>query len=245
MVATINDWFLVKACGLVRTKEFIQTVCINTTIAIAKNVDFITPATYDFTSFACQYANARVSSCCIFHTCTNKWSLRTQEWYRLTLHVRTHQGTVSIVIFKEWNHSCTDGYNFFWTNVHVVNLIRCNFQYVMTTTTSYVFISKVTFSIDWRVRLGNCHAFFFISCHIYNGISYTNFYNFVCIGACTIDFFYFTVWSLNETEFIYLRIVRQGVDQTDVWTFWSFNWTHAAIVRVMHVTNFEACTLTR
>ena len=71
MVTTVNDWFLVKACGLVRTKEFIQTVCINTTIAIAKNVDFITPATYDFTRFSCQYTNTGVCSGCIFHTCTN------------------------------------------------------------------------------------------------------------------------------------------------------------------------------
>ena len=220
-------------------------VCINTTIAIAKNVDFITPTTYNFTRFTRQYANTRVSSCCIFHTCTNKWCLSTQKWYRLTLHVRAHQGTVSIIIFKEWNHSCTNRYNFFWTNVHIVNLIWCNFQYIMTTTTSNMFSCEVPLCIKRRVCLGNCHAFFFISGHVYYAIRYAHFNNFIGILAFTIHFFYFTVWCFDEAKFVYLCIVGQGVNQANVWTFWSFNRTHTTIVRMMHVTNFETCTLTR
>ena len=108
-----------------------------------------------------------------------------------------------------------------------------------------MFSCEVTFLIKWRVRLGNCHAFFFICCHVYYAVRYAYFNYFISISTFAIYFFYFTVRSFDETELVYFRVVGQGVDQTDVWTLWSLDWTHTAIVRMMHVTNFEACTLTR
>ena len=53
------------------------------------------------------------------------------------------------------------------------------------------------------------------------------------------------VRSLDETKLVDAGKGGQRTNQTNVWSFWSFNRTHAAVVRRVHVADFEASALTR
>ena len=53
-----------------------------------------------------------------------------------------------------------------------------------------------------------------------------------------------TVRGFDEAEVVHHGVRCEGVDKTDVRTFRSFNRAETAIVRVVNVTDFEACTFT-
>lgn len=55
---------------------------------------------YDAAVFA-RTQTPESQGCLIFHPGPDERSLGTEERYSLTLHVRTHEGTVGIVVFKE------------------------------------------------------------------------------------------------------------------------------------------------
>ena len=69
---------------------------------------------------------------------------------------------------------------------------------------------------------------------------------FFAIGGEVIDmighatFLDLAVRRFEETEIIDARKRRQRRDQTDVWTFRRFDRANAAVVRRMHVADFEA-----
>src|SRR5690606_885911 len=69
------------------------------------------------------YGYTRVFRYNAFNTSTYQWLISTQCWYRLTLHVRTHQCTVSIVVLKERDQSSSHRYDLLRSNVHVLHLI--------------------------------------------------------------------------------------------------------------------------
>src|SRR5699024_10129200 len=57
------------------------------------------------------------------HTGTNIRCFAANQWNSLLLHVRTHQGTVSIVMLQERNHGRTNRNHLTWRHVNVVDAI--------------------------------------------------------------------------------------------------------------------------
>ncbi|MNW69117.1 hypothetical protein D3C74_480490 [compost metagenome] len=57
----------------------------------------------DHTATASYGSNTGVNRYSTFHTGTYQRLVSTQGWNRLTLHVRTHQCTVGVIVFQEWN----------------------------------------------------------------------------------------------------------------------------------------------
>ena len=51
--------------------------------------------------------------------------------------------------------------------------------------------------------------------------------------------FNFTVRRLDEAVVVDAGVSRKRGDQTDVRTFWSFNWADTTVVRRVNVSNFE------
>ncbi len=49
-------------------------------------------------------ANARVNGCLVLHTCSDERTLCLEERNCLTLHIRAHESTVSVIVLEEGYH---------------------------------------------------------------------------------------------------------------------------------------------
>src|SRR5690606_18806899 len=72
------------------------------------------------------HAHAGVLRHVALHAGTNQRLLGTQGGHSLTLHVRTHQGAVGVVVLEEGNQRGRDGHHLLRADVHVVNLVSGN-----------------------------------------------------------------------------------------------------------------------
>ena len=165
----------------------------------------------------------------MFHTCTNKWTMWVHKRYSLTLHVGTHEGTSTVIVFQEWNARSRYRNNLTWRYVSVVNLATVNHHSFTLDTSDNLIAYKLTI-LD-LVCLSDYVIIFFICWHILNFI-------------CNFAIHNLTVWSFDEAIFIYLCISCKVRNQTDVRSFRCLNWTDTSIVRVVNITHFEACALT-
>ena len=171
--------------------------------------------------------------CLVFHTSTNERRFRIDQRNSLTLHVGTHEGTVGVIVFQERNTCCRNGNYLFRRNVHVI-YTRCWIFLVNPLVTSHDnFFSKSAICVQFRVSLRYCVFIFFIGSQPNNFVG-----NFT---SCTVNL---TVWCLNETILVEVSVRRQVIDQTDVWPFRCFDWTHTTIVSVVHVTHFISSAVT-
>ena len=123
----VNARTLVNTGVLVRTGVFGQVVNIDTGFTgdhfffvyfnnNAAGVDII-----NCTTTLRYYCYARIFRYYPLNTGTYQRLISTQSWHGLTLHVRTHQGAVSIIVFQEWNKRCSNRYDLLWRNVHILN----------------------------------------------------------------------------------------------------------------------------
>ena len=119
-------------------------------------------AGYDAAVF-CQDADAGVTSRLVFHAGTDERSLCAQQRYCLALHVRTHEGTVGIVVFQEGDHGCTDGNDFLRRYVHEVDAVSPEFTGIFTVTAGNAFVDEMAIFGQRFVGLGDDVLFFFIS----------------------------------------------------------------------------------
>ena len=65
------------------------------------------------------------------------------------------------------------------------------------------------------------------------------------ISFVTFPFLHDAIRRLDEAEVVHARVAGERRDQSDVRTFRRFDRAHAAVLRVMHVADFEAGALTR
>ena len=165
-----------------------------------------------------------------FHACSDNRSFGNQQGDALPLHVRTHQGPVRVVVFQEWNQGSRDRNQLLRGNVHVVNLVRFNFQELSTISHRNSRGGEFSMAIHSGVRLGNDEVFLLI-CGEEIELS---------LHATIL---YLAVGRLDEAELIDFSKCRKTRDQSDVWTFRSFNRTNPTVVGRMHVTDFKARTL--
>ena len=59
---------------------------------------------------------------------------------------------------------------------------------------------------------------------------------------CNLAIYNFTVRSFDKTVLVDSGKGCQRVDQTNIWPFGRFNWTHTAVVRGVHIAYLKACT---
>ena len=228
---------LVDTGVLVRTGVFGQVINVDTCFArihlVFVNFDNDTGSIHvlNGTATFSNGSNTGVNGNSTFHTGTNQRLISTQSRNRLTLHVRTHQCTVGVIVFQERDQGRTDGYHLLGGYVHVVNLVTAEQAGFAFATAGNQIFYKVAFVIQVGVRLSDNVVAFFDSRQVVNFVSYNT------VG-------HFTVRSLKETVFVSLCVHGQGVDQTDVRTFRRFDWTYATVVSRVYVSNFEACTFT-
>ena len=118
----LDDRPLVDAGAGVGTAEFLQLV--NALFAfIFRNDDLIGIDIGDDPVAGADARAAGVPRYAVLHAGSDIWRMRIQQRYGLTLHVRAHQGTGSIVIFQEWNTCGRNRNDLFRRNVRQFDLI--------------------------------------------------------------------------------------------------------------------------
>jgi hypothetical protein len=93
-------------------------------------------------------------------------------------------------------------------------------------------LGEVTLDIDWGVGLGNDELFFSVSSQVDDFVSHA-----------TVD--NLAVRRLNEAVLVDSGVGGECTNQANVWTFWSLNRAHTAVVGGVNVSDFETGTLTR
>ncbi|MNE36365.1 hypothetical protein D3C80_1301730 [compost metagenome] len=93
--------------------------------------NFVSRRTFDNSVVLGDNTYARVFCRFMLHSCSDERSFRNKEWHRLTLHVRSHERTVGVIVLKERNESRRNRNYLFRGYVHVVNPITRHRQDVI------------------------------------------------------------------------------------------------------------------
>ena len=191
--------------------------------------------TKNSTGFLCKYANTGIDCCLCFHTGSNYRSLCCKKRHCLTLHVGSHQRTVSIIVLQERNQRCSYREYHLRRYVHVVKHTFFIFLCFFAETTGYVLMNEMSFFIQRLVRLCYMIVIFFICCHVNNFFRYDR--------ICRIFFIDSAIWSLDESIFVDSCIGCKRVDQTDVRTFRCLDRAHTTIVRIVDISYLKSCSV--
>src|SRR5690606_12748801 len=110
------------------------------------------------------------------------------------------------------------------SDVHVFYFTWLKNRKVSSLTGSNLIFSKVSFVIQWDIRLGDLCLILFL-----------------CTKECIIlkvysTLFYLAVRSLDKAHLIDLGVYAKSRDKTDVWSFRSLDGTKTAIVAIVYVT---------
>ena len=160
--------------------------------------------TLNDTGLFCNDADTGVYCGLYFHTCSDNRSFCSKKRHRLTLHVRSHQRTVGIVIFQERNQCCRYGEHHLRRNVHEIKLASLVFLCLLAVTSGYISVDEVSFLVQRFIRLCNVVVVFLICRHVD--------YFFCDDRILRIFFIYLTVWSLDKSILIDPCIGCKGVD---------------------------------
>ena len=76
-----------------------------------------------------------------------------QQRHCLTLHVRTHERAVGVVVFKERNKACCHGYELFGAYVHIVYHVAAELFYVLAVTAGDALLDKPAVFVQQLVCL--------------------------------------------------------------------------------------------
>ena len=108
----------------------------------------------------------RVTCKLTFDTCTYNRSFTLQQRNCLAHHVRSHQRTVSIVMFQERNQRCCNRGNLLWRYVHQLYLIRSYNRIIGILTGFYFVADESSVFIQRCITLSDNLLFFFFGCKV-------------------------------------------------------------------------------
>src|SRR2546425_4628074 len=123
IVTLAHYWSLVDTGTGIRTHKLAQAIGVYLTLFV-HNIDLASRSRDNFAIDLADYYLARVDSYLPLNARTADRRLRPQQRHRLTLHVRTHQGAVYVVMFKEWNERSGYTHRLARRYVHVVHVVR-------------------------------------------------------------------------------------------------------------------------
>ena len=173
------------------------------------------------------------------HAGTDVRSGGVNQGHGLALHVRTHQGTLGVVVLQERNQGCGDGDHLARGHVHVVDHLD---GHVCRSTEGAVEVAGtgddgmgthhvaigigrhelVRIGIERRVSRGDDVILFLVSGHPVDLIR----------RDAVLDA---AIRSLDEAVLVHTGVQREGADQADVGAFGRLDGAHAGVVRVMDV----------
>ena len=234
MLAGDHDRFLVVAVALIAALELGQMICASGTVFFAHNN---ASGIYELDNAVCfgKNTDAGVDRSFDLHACTDCRRICCKKRHCLTLHVRTHQGAVCVIVLQEGNQRCCDREDHTGRDVHIFKDALIIRRSLCAVTSGYIAVYKVTVFIQFRTRLRDMVIIFFIRSHIYDFVRYTG-----AVGVCLVDL---SVRSLNKAVLVDAGIACKGVDQTDVGTFRSLDRAHSPVMCIVNVTDLKSCAV--
>ena len=241
LVASSDDRFLVDAGVLVGSSEFLQHVSLHIGVernqslgigAVVADDDLQCIGIFHHTFALSAQHSAGVESHTAFETGTHDRHFGIQQRNCLTHHVRSHQRTVSIVVFKERNQGCSDRSDLVSGHINQVHLFLRNDRIVGQVTHLHIVFQHMIL-IHRRGCLSDIFFFFFLCTQINRILVEHHF---------TVH--HAAVRSLDKAQMIDLGEHAERGNQTDVRSFRSFNGTQTTIVGVVNVTHLETGTVT-
>ena len=174
----------------------------------------------DHASFLRQHGVTGVKRSVLLHAGTHHGSLRLQQRHSLTLHVRTHQRAVRVVVLKVRDQGGCHRHHLARGNVHVLHVSRC-YQHGLTgtiaCTAENLVLSEGAVNGQRGVCLRNNDALLVISSQITH-----------LVGDLAV--FNHAVGGLNKAVRVNAAIGCQRTDQTNVRAFRGLNGAHTAVV---------------
>ena len=179
----------------------------------------------------CHYHSAGIARDNIFHASSDKRSVRLHQRHGLTLHVRAHQSTVGVIVFKERDQRRGNRDNLLWTDVHQVDLIfRQQRRFAVYPAGDQIINDLAVLQRD--VGLGDDVLGLFHRRHVNH-----------LFGDLAV--LHPPVRTLDEAILVDHRVGGQRVDQTNVRPFGRFDRADPAVVGRVHVAHFETRPFTR
>ena len=221
LLTLINDGSLVVAVALVGTCKLAYFI-FNVGSVIVLNLDDSGINICNGSVLFSDYADTGVYCGLNFHAGSYCGSIGGHERHCLSLHVRSHQRTVGVVVLKERNKCGSNREDHLRRNVHVIETCLGIFLSLISVTTGNVLLNEVAFIVKLLVSLSNIVVVLFVCSHIYNGIGNP--------GILGIGLVNLSVRSLNESVLVDTCITCKGVDESDVGTFGGLNGTHSSVV---------------
>src|SRR5690606_34150207 len=176
-------------------------------------------------------ADTGVTGDVALHAGTYQRLVGAQGRYSLTLHVRTHECTVGVVVLEERNQRGGNRDDLLRRNVHQGDVFRRLDGEFVEVTNCYQLIDQLAAVVQGSRGLSDDVI------SLFNGRQEHN-----LVGD--LAFLDHTVRAFQEAVLVGAGVGRQGVDQTDVRTFRGLDRAHAAVVGRVYVTDFEAGALT-
>ena len=230
-VAFVHQRGLVVAGALVGALELAQHKGVAHTLVIHDG-DVVGGDVLDHASLRRNDHVAGVISSAQLHTGTHERSFGAQQRHSLTLHVGTHQCTVSIVMLEERNHSGCHGNHLSRRHVHVVHLgVRDDLHVAAAQANLNALLGKPVILVERGVRLSNHVTVLFVRSEVVDLVGDLPVHN-------------LAVRSLDEAKRVHASVGGQGTDQTNVRTLRSLDRAHAAVVRRVNVADLQASALT-
>lgn len=159
------------------------------------------------------------------------------------MHVGAHKRALVVVVLEERNERGSYGNKLFRRNVHVIDAFLFDFLdsvdrflpafliFVGDEAAVYAVVNEMAFFVQRFVCLRDDVSVLDVCRQIVDVIGYD-------AGG----FIYLSIRGLYKSIFIYACVSGKGRDKTDVLTFRGFDRAHSAVVSVVNVTNFEACS---
>ena len=235
-IPNLHQRTLVDAGVLVGTLELLKTVDVYAGLV---GIDFTGCADNDTGRIdlidnprtAGTNGGAGVTGNRFFHTGANERRFGTNERHSLTLHVRSHERAVRVIVFQERNERCGDRNELLGRNVHERDLFTVGDQEFARFPRRNLLFNKAAIGGQLSVRLRDRVLGFF------HGRQIDDIAGHLAVDDAAIRRF-------DEAIFVDAAERGQRVDETDVRAFRRFNRADAAVVRRVNVADFEACTLT-
>src|SRR2546423_4034222 len=148
----------------------------------------------------------------------------------VSLHVRTEQGAMSIVVFQERNQAGGNRYELLGRNVHVINASSLDIDEIAFGPASDASRGEMALFVNLGIGLRDNVLLFAISGEVIDMPSDT-------------AFLHFAIRSFEETKVVHPRESSQRGNETNVRAFGSFHRADAPVMRRMNVADLEPGTV--
>ena len=235
-----DDRALVDAGALVGAGEFGQGVILDLAVVIADRNAVGTDAGHGALALRLD-TDLGVHGTLLLDAGGDDRRLRYHQRHRLTLHIRTHQGTVCVVVLQEGDECRRDGGHHLGRNVEVVDHLAVNGDDLVAVAAGDAGVEQHTVLIDRLLRLRDMVVILDVGSHVLHLVGDAGA---DVLAVLVVDSLDLAVRRLNEAVLVDLREACQIVNQADVRTFRRLNRAHTTVVAVVNVADVEGGALT-